>query len=276
MRYLANRLLTTDHCAKIVLLIVLFFSVVCSPSSVVHSITPLELAQNDYAFQISKYQDTKDKFQTARANYLTYKTATAKSDAFIKTKDYLLQIKNLYVSYLFLVKERTNTINWDNTTHKKEDINLALNAEIDSINTWEADIKKAQTLEELTPLSQTFAKKITAQTLPVVYKSLVTTDISQLEDVLHEFNDKSKLVDALVLNKTATTNAQLYDNWKSEIAAISQKANKGIQAYNEQLKTLALNVNFSTLSTNFKFNTTESRDVLKSTKSILRELLNLL
>lgn len=268
--------LTVNRKLLISLVFAFFVSLVTCHLSPVFSITPLELAQNDYAFQITKYQDAKDKFQTARANYLTYKTATAKSDAFVKTKDYLLQIKNLYMSYLFLIKERTNTVNWDNTTHKKEDINLALNAEIDSINTWEADIKKAQTLEELTPLSQTFTKKIISQTLPVVYKSLVTTDISQLEDVLHEFNDKSKLVDTLVQNKTTTINTQLYDNWKSEISSISQKANTGIQTYNKQLQTLTLNANFNTLSTNFKFNTTENRDVLKSTKSILRELLNLL
>src|SRR5579872_555607 len=60
----------------------------------------LQKAQDDYNFQAGKYKDAHHSYLDARSTYLTFQTATAKDDAFTKTKAYLIQVDQLYESFL--------------------------------------------------------------------------------------------------------------------------------------------------------------------------------
>ncbi len=92
--------------------------------------TPLEKAQNDYNFQSGKYKDAHDQYATARSEYVSFKTAISKDNAYAKTKTYLVQVDLLYETFLAQVQENTNTLNWDNANVSKVETNNVILAEI--------------------------------------------------------------------------------------------------------------------------------------------------
>ncbi len=247
--------------------------VVVSQFSPALSITPLEQAQNDYTYQITKYQETKDAYQTASSNFKTYKTATAKNEAFAKTKTYLVQVKNVYFSYINLVKERTNSVNWDHSAYKKDDVTTPLNTQIEELAKEEKKVRDAQTLEDLTPVFKELTSVIEAKIVPQVFRALATSDIAQVEDLSWQLDQNSQKVDDYIKDRYSQHDTQLYLNWKTEVGATKSKIATNIEKYKTTLANSNVYTDNVAIGTNFKFDTSEARQTLKSTKQLIRELI---
>lgn len=230
--------------------------------------TPLDKAQEDYSYQLSKYIELKDKYQIAKSSYLTFKTATSKNEAFLKTKDYLKQIDNVYKAYLLLVEERTNTINWDYASVSRDDLHTQIKEESKFFDTNQNDIESAQTLENLPKVADTIRQRVETKTLKIAFDTLSATDLAQIEEANALFHTNSKLVDDLVSAKVQ--DKQLYNNWKAEIDSMQNNLDKEM----ETLKTRPTKtVDYNAQKPKFSYDTAKPIDILKSTKSILRETL---
>src|SRR4030043_2286969 len=78
--------------------IFLLFFVISFQLSTINSQSPYEKAKADYLVQLKNYNQSKDAYITAKSNYLKFKTAVSKKEAFEKTKDYLINTNFLMVS----------------------------------------------------------------------------------------------------------------------------------------------------------------------------------
>src|SRR3989344_8334435 len=111
--------------------------------------SPLETAQSDYNFQYTKFRDAQEKYVSARSSYLSFQTAAAKNEAFLRTKDYLAQADNLFLSYIDLVKENGNSINWPGDTISKDNLTINLTQESTFLAQNKTSLEGAKTLEDL-------------------------------------------------------------------------------------------------------------------------------
>lgn len=253
-------------------IIVAFFTFITfsiGPFATVSAIpTPLNKAQQDYAYQLSKYQDSKNKYQDAKSTYLTFKTATSKNDAFLITKDYLKQIDSVYQAYLLLVEERTNTVAWDYASISRDDLHKKIEDEITYFDNSKKDIDATQTLENLPQAADNIKTRVETQTLKIAFDTLAATDLAQIEEANAIFHADYKLVDDLA--STKVQDKQLYNNWKAEVDGIQNNLDKEMETLKTQPKKT---VDYSVQNPKFSFDTTQPVNILKSTKSILREIL---
>ena len=188
------------------------------------AINPLDKAQEDYTFQFTKYREAQDKYITARSSYLTFKTAVAKSEAFLATKDYLTQVDNLYLGYIFLVNEHGNSLNWTNASVSKDKITSIINAQISYFKDHQEKVSQSATLEELTVLAQDLKNHIDKDLLGKINKTLATFEIVEAESVLADFNQLAGVLDkAMVSKNQLDQNQSFYNNWTSEISDIRSK-----------------------------------------------------
>ncbi len=241
-------------------------------SLVAGEVSPLEKAQNDYSFQTTKFQDVKEKYQTARSSYLTFKTATAKNEAFLKSKDYLTQVHNLYIAYLFLINERANTVDWSKTTYERQKVSDQVTAEIKFLEDDKKKAQDAQTLEEIPKLASDLAIHISTVTLKTAFITLATTDLAQIEDVTTSFDETATKVDTY--SQKLNINEQFHLNWKSEVETIKTKTKDATQDPKKKLDTAISLGNYPYKSNNFEFDTSLARQILSRTKSLLREITN--
>lgn len=241
--------------------------------STAYSISPLEQAQNDYSFQLSKYTDTHEKYITARANYLAFKTAVAKNNAFSKTKDYFVQVHNVYLAYLFLIEERTNIFDWSFSSYKKDDFVRQIKAEADFMRESQRKAQNAQTLEEITPLALELKTHMDTKTLPVVGSVLATADLAQIQDAFYSLKQTSTNIDDFVRDKITDSNKPLYLNWKSEIDGIKSKIDAQILNAKNTLAQLTNQKTFNAQSSEIYLQTQESRNELERAKNLLAEIL---
>lgn len=243
-------------------------------NSPIFSISPLEQAQNDYSFQLSNYSQSRERYLTAQANYLSYKTAVAKNEAFTKTKEYIIQINNVYIAYLFLIEERTNVFDWSFSSYKKDDYIKQLKTENDYLKNSQIKAEKVQTLEEIVPLAAELKLHLEKTTIPVTSRVLATSDLAQIEDTYYLFRVTGENIDNFVKDKITDTNRPLYLNWSTEISGIKSKLDTQI---NFSRQTLA-QTNFSSTSdaenSPIYNQTQESRSELERAKSLLAEILD--
>ncbi len=207
-----------------------------SHSSPVYSISPLEQAQNDYSFQLSKYQDAKAKFDNTRANYQTYQTAIAKSDLYRQTKDYFAQICDLYISYFLLVNERANSVNWDHSSYKKDDQSKLVADELASIRNIKSQAQNTQKLEDYNEQFKNLKANIQSSGLPIANSVLKTTDVVQIEETAAIFFQNADALDKYALSKISDNNKPLYNDWKSQIDTYKQTIQKEVDADKSYLK----------------------------------------
>src|SRR3989344_1941429 len=66
-----------------------------SNGSLISAQTPLDQAKKDYTEKTSGMANAKNAYVTAKSTYLSFETATAKAEAFAKTKDYLILVDRL-------------------------------------------------------------------------------------------------------------------------------------------------------------------------------------
>ncbi len=258
------------------LLITFCFLLLTTHFSLVHSISPLEQAQNDYSFQLTKLSEAHEKFITAKSSYLSYKTAIAKNEAFSKTKDYYIQIHKVYLSYLFLVEEKTNIFDWSLSSFKKDDFITQLKKETDYVNKNLSQAQATQTLEEIQAKSIFLDEHIKTTTLPIVAKTLTTSEIAQVEDSLGTFNFLSQKIDISIKARINDSNQSFYQNWKSEVENI--KSQLTLQISGSKVSQGDSNINYFSLTnqTPIKIFKQNSQKTLERAINILYEILNII
>ncbi len=252
----------------ILFLFVLAIQLILTGSLHASTSTPIVQAQESYAYQVTKYIELKDKYQTAKSTFLTFKTATAKNDAFQKTKDYLKQIDNVYKAYLLLVEERTNTISWDYASTPREGLLQKIKDEITYFDNNQKDIDASQALEDLPQLAKNIQSHVETTTLKIAFDTLAATDLAQIEEANALFHSDYKLVDDFASPKTKSR--ELYNNWKTEL----DKMQANLDGEMEIIKTKPnKSATYNAQNPKFAFDTQKPIDILSSTKTILREIL---
>lgn len=186
--------------------------------------TPLEKAQSDYNFQYTKYKDSQEAYTTARQSYLSFNTAIAKTDAYTKTKNYLVQTDELYLAFIALAKEYANSLNWDKTSLKRDDFNKLMQTEIDYLKAHQQKASDAKTLEELPPLAKELKEQMRDTGQPTFNMGLAMLAAAQNESLLSDFNSLTRILDRVVIFKLRAGETQaILANWASEISDIRTK-----------------------------------------------------
>ena len=192
--------------------------------SIAQTQSGLDKAQNDYTFQFTKYREAQNKYITARASYLTFKTATAKNDAYLATGDYLVQIDSLYLAYLFLVNENGNSLSWQNTDNPKEKLNQIIEGELAFFDGNQKKVKDAKTLEQLTDLASELRNHRDKEFSLKINKILATLELTEAESAFGDFNQLAEILDKTVSSKIqAGETKSILSNWTTEIADIKNK-----------------------------------------------------
>lgn len=254
-------------------LVLLLFSLSFSPF--VFGKTPLENAKDDYTFQFTKYQEARTNYLQDKAGYEKFKTAISKNEVFISTKDYLLQVSKLYSSYLLLVKERGNEINWSGVQDQRDKTLKLIEEELASLNDFSNKTNSAQTLEELTVLSASLSGQIQIQTLPKLYKVLSLYEITETKSTLNNLDITSQDVETYLTNNPSQSQSTIA-NWRTEISSIKNTAGSFIQKSEEILAKTAENTakknefeEISQRSNSAKANLQRSRNLFEEVLRIL-------
>ncbi len=217
--------LTVNNKTRIRLLIffLILSLVTCHLSLVSAQQSPLDEAKASYTAQLTKYNNAKEDYVTAKANYASFQTASAKGEAFTKTKEYLSQVDHLLIVYMQLVKEYGENTRWQNVSFDKSQTDGILADQINIIQAHKQELDNTQTLEELPPLAKELKDKLDNSTIPKINKIIVTFDIAQTEYVFSRFVDVSQTTNDLVQKRIGPANYTLLLNWQSEIADIKDK-----------------------------------------------------
>ena len=252
---------------------ILFLSLVVTSAKFfpAYSTTPLEQAQIDYSYQLTKYQDAKTKFDRLYANYTTYKTSIAKNDLFQETKDYYNQICDLYIAYFLLVNERSNSITWESSSYKKDDQYKLLTDEITSIQNIKKNAQNVQKLEDFNSLFKDLNDNITKTGLPTANFVLKTTDVVQIEAVAANFNKTVDTLDQYAKSKIKDNNKNLYEDWKSKIDTSKKTIQDEVDADKKFLILYTSPTNAATAT--FTPDNPNAQNIFNQTKELLREIL---
>lgn len=236
--------------------------------------SPLEKAENDYAFQYSKYVELHDAYLSAKNTYITFKTATAKNDAFLKTKDYLKQIHNVYISYLLLSKEIGNTFDWGDNAKSKNTISKNLDAEINFFAENSKKIERTKTLEELPTLALELNTYIENKSDGIINGTLITYNLVEIQTKIKQFTTLAIELDNYARNKLpAEKYNAFFANWNSEIKKIQQEAQKSLDRANI---TIESNSKYSYSDVTSTANRTqEIQKQLKQANTLFEEVLRL-
>ena len=194
--------------------------------------TPLETAQSDYNFEFSKFRDAQDKYTRSKQSYISFKTAAAKDQAYIDSKAYLNQAINLELSYLALINEYINSLQWQNDkTHQQ--VVAALQSLKTAYLQQEQSINTSQTLEDLQSQATSLSQKQQQEIDPAVYWIIVNLELTRARQLQMEFE---KLSTKLGQNQKAFPNATNLSNWQSEIQNISKASLAQIQEAQKQME----------------------------------------
>lgn len=218
-----------------VLAIALFvLSIISYRFSPAHAeISPLQKADADYAYQYGKYVDLHENYLSAKSTYTTFKTATAKNDAYTKTKDYLKQVHNVYISYLLLAKEIGNTFDWGDNAKNKNTISKNLDNEINFFVENSKKTDKTQTLEELPQIALDLNNHIADISNPLINGTLVTYNLVETQTRIKQLITLASELDSYAKNKLpAEKYNAFFANWNSEISKIQQNAQKALDNAN--------------------------------------------
>ncbi|KKR78331.1 MAG: hypothetical protein UU23_C0001G0095 [Candidatus Curtissbacteria bacterium GW2011_GWA1_40_9] len=255
----------------IIILLLLSGSSQLSP---VNSLTPLEQAQQDYSFQATKYQEAKEKYENSKTNYLAYKTAVAKNEAFLKTQDYLIQINNVYITYLLLIDERSNLYDWGKGIYTKNDEHKILLDQIKALENLRVEAQNLKTLEETVPYAKKLKTQLEQNTLPAAYMFLVKTDLSQLLEARFDFSEHAARVENYVKDKIKENDRQLFLNWQSQVKTIVEQINPQLEKEKEGISKIPPNLTVDYDQKSYDFSTEKARESFNKTPEILKEILN--
>lgn len=262
---------------KLVLLLIVFLSIVNGQLSTVFGQNPLEKAQSDYTFQFTKYRELQNKYITARASYLTFQTATSKNDAYLATKDYLVQIDSLYHAYLFLVNENGNSLSWQNTDIPNEKLNQIIEGEIAFFDDHQKKGNDAKTLEQLTDLASDLRSHRDGEFSLKINKILATFEVVEAQSAIADFSTLARDLDRIIAAKIEKDQSQtILTNWTSEIADINTKTQnyltKAKELFNKTKEQTATGGELKDIS---RFTQLAKNELLRS-KSLFKEVIGIL
>jgi len=239
--------------------------------------TPKEKARQDYTFQFTKYREAQEKYSTAQAAYLSFQTATAKNDAYLKAKEFLSQTDSLYLSYIALVTEYGNSMDWQRTSLSKDKINTLEETEVSYFQTHQKQISQTATLEELPPLTQELKNHIEKSLSLKINKILATFEVAETESTFNEFSELSQTVRNKIASQSRSeeTNSILM-NWTSEIENIRKSSevlkNQSIEKFNQKPQDTLEQGDLEEIT---KF-TQEAKSQLKKSKPLFEEVARIL
>jgi len=261
---------------KLILLFLLFLSLVICHLSLVSAQTSLEQAKQDYAYQLGKYRDNHETYTKAKANYQAYQTATAKNEAFLKTKEYLVQVDNLYVAYLALVKESANSVDWTSNPSEGERVKKLLDEENAYISNHQKDIQLTQNLEELPPAAKQLQDRLTQTTSGRIYNILAIYETVNVNSLLAEFLRLSSSIDGLIDQKYPTEKPSVVANWRSEVESVKQEAAAGLEDIQKLLAQTLDDLTSEMQLKNIDSKVKNVNQILGKSKSLFAEILRLL
>lgn len=278
---IANRLQTTVYRSPkrlTLILIVFLVLVVGSQSTVVNSqsptpTTPLEKARDDYTFQTSKHQEARDKYLAAKTNHMAFNTATSKNEAFLKTREYLVQTHNVFITYLLLIDERSNKYDWGKGPFKKDDAHKKIQDEVKSLENLRTEAENLKTLEETVTYAQKLKGHVESATLPIAYTMLSQTDLAQLFEAQFDFTDNANKIETYAKEKIAPKDNQLFLNWQSEVQSSKEEIKSKTEAKQTFFNSLNLNSRIDMGQAKFDFNTDKERAMFTPTINLLKEIL---
>lgn len=222
-------------CFVTTLIILLSVTHISSPTFA-QTTNALEKAQKDYTFQFTKYRDAQEKYINAKSEYESFKTATAKNDAFNKTKDYLTQINKLYLTYIALIQENGNAINFSAHGDDKNKSDSILKGETGFFSEENKKIGSTKTLEELPPIAKEVKTHVAEEMTPKSDKVLAIYEVVQSEAALEDFKSLSRILDRVVVFKLrAGETKSILNNWSSEIKDIQAKTEASTTQAREEL-----------------------------------------
>jgi len=251
----------------------LLFSFILTP--LVFGKTALENARDDYTFQFTKYQEAKTNYLQDKAAYEKFKTAISKNEAFVSTKDYLLQVSKLYSSYLLLVKERGNQINWAGKENQRDKTLKLIDEDIAYLSDYTNRTKSAQTLEELTALSVDLSTQNKNKTLPKLYKVLSLYEVTETKSTLNYLNTTSQDVETYLSNNPSQ-NQSVIANWKTEIANIKNTTNSFIEKSEQILAKTGEDTAKYNEFEEISQRTNSAKSTMKRSQNLFQEILRLL
>ena len=194
-----------------------------SNGSLISAQAPLDQAKKDYTEKTSDLSNAKNAYITAKSTYQAFGTATAKTEAFAKTKDYLISVDRLLLSYLALVSEYGSETRWQSSSFDKALSDQVIADQITLIQDHLKKVQNTQTLEELPPLSLDLRTQLDKVTRPKINKVVETYDIAQTESIFGSFINVSQLLNEFVEKRITAQNHTLLINWQSEINDIREK-----------------------------------------------------
>ena len=260
---------------KALLLLPAFLLFTLSFSPFVFGKTALENARDDYIYQFAKYQESKANYLQDKAAYEKFKTAISKNEAFVSTKDYLLQVSKLYSSYLLLIKESGNKINWSGVQDQRDKTLKLVEEELTYLSDFANKINSAQTLEELTALATDLSNQNKSVTLPKLYKVLSLYEIAEAKATLNYFDKTSQDVETY-LNNNPSQNQSVIANWRTEISSIKNTANSFIQRSDQVMAKTAENTAKKNEFEEISQRTNSAKANLKRSKNLFEEILRIL
>ncbi len=237
----------------------------------------LEKAQSDYTFQFTKYRDAQEKYISAKAEYKSFQTATAKNDAFIKTRDYLIQVDKLYLNYFASVTENGNAINFSAHGDDKNNVNRIISGETAYLNDHMQKVNTTKTLEELPPLAVDLKKHISDTSTQKLNKILATYETVESEAALDDFTSLSRVLDRVVVFKLrAGETKSILANWSSEIKDIRTKTETPLTNAREALNKIKEDQATDGDLANISQMALEAKGQLKRSKPLFEEVVRIL
>lgn len=239
--------------------------------------SPIERVDDDYTLQFTKYREAQEKYTTARAAYISFQTVASKNDAFLRTQEYLVQIDKLYISYLDVISEYSNHLDWISFPERKTAVGDIVESQTNYFNDHQKRVLSAAALEYLPPLAGELKKHSDENLSPQINKVLAIYEIVRSESLFTEFNILASTLDQdLAARDGSSKNQSIIANWKTEIEDIRKKAE---EAKNKAFEKLA-GLEIQTLRDNdlgeISTLTQKAIGELKRSSFLFREVVNIL
>lgn len=215
--------------SKYLVITILFFALICllpTTNYILHASSPLETAKSDYSFESSKYRDAQEKFSAAKSSYLTFKTATAKEQAFVASKAYVDQITTLYPAYFSLVRVYAGNLDWQDNAAKYEQIIKMLGDMDTYFAAQKQQVTDTKTLEDLSQLSLQIRGKIATEIDPQLNYITAAYEIQNTRQLFRDFDNLSQ---ELGTKKQSFVQSAVLTNWQTEIEDIRNKAQAALK-----------------------------------------------
>lgn len=203
--------------------------------------SPLETAKKDFVQKNSDYSTSKNAYIGAKATYTKFQTATAKADAFSKTKTYMITADNLLLSYLALVSQYVSDPKLQGTSFDKALSDQQVSEQTNFIQNHLNSVDNSKTLEELPPLAASLKSQVDKSTQPKIGKVVASLDIARTEAVFSDFKNLAGKLEEFTQSRTTPQNQTLVANWQSEIGDIRDKTQTNLTLTNQSYQRIITN-----------------------------------